>query len=237
MVGKTSRVAVRGCNVIQNNAAVGISIGGGEADVSETLQVLNNVIGIRSGGGGTLRVNGPVVIQGNSLSGIRLLGSFANIGGDPADLNQQPIITQNGSTAIVPGLNNTPSFTPAGINTEGNSHLELFAARVTNNPGAGVVLSNNASARFGADTITNNNGGGVLVTNLSTAALFSPSPGFPANNITGNSGVDLSCTPDSFAFGDKSGIGKLTCPRFNVQRLPGPPPDAEKPGKEKPESE
>ncbi|MCI0354651.1 MAG: hypothetical protein L0099_06390 [Acidobacteria bacterium] len=96
-------ITVRQCAVISGN---GITAGlfatnGASVDVRNpqatpgSIQILNNVIGIGAANG-TLTLGGPVLIQGNSLEGVRLRASrgniFATAGGSLG-----PTITQNGS--------------------------------------------------------------------------------------------------------------------------------------------
>ncbi|MFQ5927288.1 MAG: right-handed parallel beta-helix repeat-containing protein, partial [Terriglobia bacterium] len=111
--------------------------------------------------------------------------------------------------------------TAGGIVALGNSHLELFSSEVRNNVGSGVVLRENSSARIFNNTITGNGGNGVRVIRLSTARLFAP------NTITGNGNFDFFCAPNSFASGDKTGVGRMFCPKFDQSPEPmlGPKPD------------
>ena len=93
-----------------------------------------------------------------------------------------------------------------GILGRGNSHLDLFSASVVNNRGVGLAMRDNSSARLGGDTVTGNTAGGVNLLILSSTELL------PGNNITGNGITDLKCRLNSFALGDRSGIGMVSCP-------------------------
>jgi hypothetical protein len=185
---------------IQNNLGVGINVNGGRLRLccAGNIKILNNLRGIAVNYG-SVDMIGPVLIQGNALSGVLLVGSQASITGSQT-------IQQNGTDGRLGG----------GIIARGNSHLDLFNSQVTNNIGSGVVLRDNVSARILNNSITGNSGGGVTLLILSSAAV--------SGTIAGNGGVDLSCSPDSFGYGDNSQIEKVFCPRFNTEPIDGPNP-------------
>jgi len=222
--------APRGCATIQNNG-IGI-VGRGGATITlkvsqatpGAIQVLNNVFGVNAGGGSSLDIRGPVLIQGNSVLGVRVArGAIGSIG--PSDGTSGPIIRQNGFSTLTP-----PSCCalPAGISVAFNAQLDISAALVTDNSAPGLLVQDDSSVRIigsvGSLAITQNPVG-VSVTNVSTAALFL------APSISGNVGFDLACGPDSVAYGDLSAVGKSDCPQFRRVPNPGQPPG---PGKEIP---
>ena len=193
-VDENAQMDVYTTTTIQNNSGVGVNVTGGRLRLccAGNIQILNNRRGIAVNYG-SVDMIGPVLIQGNSISGVLLVGSQASIGGGQT-------IQQNGSGVVV----------------RGNSHLDLFSSQIANNQGVGVVLRDNATARILDNTITGNSGGGVTLLILSSAAV--------TGTITGNGGTDLSCSPDSFAYGDDSQIGKKFCSRFNIEPVEGPNP-------------
>lgn len=199
-VDENAQMNVYTTTTIQNNSGVGVNVTGGRLRLccAGNIQILNNRRGIAVNYG-SVDMIGPVLIQGNTISALLLVGSQASIGGGQT-------IQQNGTDGRLNG----------GIIARGNSHLDLFSSQVTNNHGGGVVLRDNSSARILDNTITGNSGGGVTLLILSSAVI--------SGMITGNSGVDLSCSPDSFAYGDNSQVGKQFCSRFNVEPIEGPNP-------------
>jgi parallel beta helix pectate lyase-like protein len=199
-VDENAQMNVYTTTTIQNNSGVGINVTGGRLRLccAGNIQILNNFRGIAVNYG-SVDMIGPVVVQGNTVSGVLLNGSQASIGGGQT-------IQQNGSAGRLSG----------GIIARGNSHLDLFSSQIVNNTGSGVVLRDNSSARIFDNTISGNSGGGVTLLILSSAAI--------TGTITGNAGVDLSCSPDSFAYGDDSLVGKKFCSRFSVEPIEGPNP-------------
>jgi hypothetical protein len=203
-------IAVRQCATIRDNiitAGVAAFNGGTVIVINPqatpgSIQILNNAIGVLAAQGSRLRVSGPVLIEGNTLDGVRVRSSSVGT------INGGPTITGNGGGGFV------CCAVPAGVSVAVNSTLELQAATITNNPAAGVHLTDNASARvFGENLTISGNQGGVVLQNSSTALLFF------APSLTGN-GSDLSCTSDSRAYGDGSAIGRMNCPSFQAQSNP-----------------
>ncbi len=204
-------ITVRQCATVRDN---GITAGvaafnGGTAIVAApqstpgSVQILNNPIGVLAAQGSRLRVSGPVLIQGNTLDGIRVRSSSVGT------ISAGPTVTQNGGGGFV------CCAVPAGVSAAVNSTLEIQAVTITNNPAPGVHLTDNSSARmFGEGLNISGNQGGVVLQNSSTALLFF------APALSGN-GSDLSCTSDSRAYGDGSAIGRMNCPGFQAQANPG----------------
>lgn len=209
----------RGCATIQNNGFIGVIGRGGatiELNVSQTnpgsVKLLNSTFGLVATNGATFSVNGPVLIQGNSVDGIRLRnGAFGSL--DVSDGTSGPTIQRNGTS-----LNPFCCAPPAGISLGNNASLDVTAGLVTNNSAPGVIVQDNSSLRLiGLLTITQNPVG-VQVTDVSSAVLFF------APTISGNTQVDVACGPDSDAHGDLSAVGKVNCPQFRPQQNAVAPP-------------
>jgi hypothetical protein len=185
---------------VRNNGAFGVSLIGARVrlccDVG-VRRIEGNRIGIVSSGG-YVDLIGPAEINGNALTGMQLIDSSLRLTGGQN-------IGQNGAGPRLRG----------GILARGNSHLEITGANIQGNNGSGIVLRDNSSALISSSTVSANTAGGVTVTIMSTAGMFD-------NNISGNGNADLSCSPDSFAYGERNGIGKLFCSRFNVEPVEGP---------------
>ena len=211
-------VTVRQCAVISgnaNNTGVG-AFNGGAVDVRlpqstpGAIQIVNNTLGLFAAQGGRVTVRGPVLVQGNSLNGVNVRSNaFADIGASGAG-PLGPTISQNGGGSF--GC----CTIAAGVHVGFNSALELTAATIEGNFVPGVVLNDNSSARLLAvqSLQINNNQGGVVVQNSSTALLF-------FGPVLSGNGTDLSCTSDSRAYGDGSGVGRMNCPSFQAQTSPG----------------
>ncbi len=209
-------ITVRQCATISGNGITnGLgALNGGTVDVRNpqntpgSIQILNNAIGVFAANGSRLTVRGPVLIQGNSLDGIRVRSSSIGVIGASGGGPLGPTITQNGAGGFL------CCAVPAGVSVAVNSTLEMSQASINNNPAAGVHLTDNSSARlFFPELQITGNQGGVVLQNSSVALLFF------APTISGN-GSDLSCTSDSRAYGDGSGIGKMNCPGFQAQTNP-----------------
>ena len=84
-------------------------------------------------------------------------------------------------------------------------------------PGS-FVLRDNASATLVDTTVTGNGAEGIRVVRLSTAGLFGPL----VNTIARNGGFDFFCAPNSFGYGDPSGVGRMYCPGFDQSPQPDP---------------
>ena len=217
--------AFGGCATIQNNGQAGVV-----ADLGATInirdsqaapgatQVLNNSIGVFATNGSRFVIAGPVLIQGNTIDGVRARAATAFVR-TADDGPSGPTIQQNGS-AFTGFTSSTCCALPAGISVASNSQLDMTAGLVTNNSAPGLIVQDDSSVRIignGSISITRNPVG-VSVTNVSTAEfVFAPS-------ISGNTGFDLVCGQDSVAYGDNSAVGKTICPQFQRQANPGLPP-------------
>jgi hypothetical protein len=187
-------VGISGNTIIQNNG-IGLQISGGQAVLcceDGQRKIINNQLGIFALTGGKLEAIGPMLVQGNAQFGIAIGGGSATIG--PGNT-----IQQNG----------------IGIQVRAASRLRLSGGMVVNNSQVGVTVRDNSSAIINGETISRNPEG-VRVFILSSAALTGP------NTIMGNNLADLTCSPDSLAYGDRTAIDKLRCPNFGVDPLPGP---------------
>ena len=202
---------VRRCAIVRNNAAYGLYADNGAAlavtnpQAPGAIQVLNNQIGLSAVNGGTLRLNGPVLVQGNANDGVRIRAARGIIGGTVG-----PTITQNGAGDPVCCAVN------AGVSVDIGGVLDLNSASINGNPAPGVHATNNSNVRLlnNPQLQVTGNVGGVIIQNSSVAELvFAPV-------ITGN-GSDLSCTPDSRVFGNGSAVGRINCPGFQSQTNPG----------------
>jgi hypothetical protein len=220
--------AVGGCATIQNNGQAGIFAQQGanvrvsaSQNAPSTVQIINNGFGVVAVVGSHFGVNGPVLIQGNTGDGVRLRNASGDIG--PAiDGPAGPSIQQNGTASTT----FTTAFCcalPAGISVANNSDLDISAGTVANNSAPGLLVQDNSSARvigtIGSLSITQNPVG-ISVTNVSTAALFL------APSVTGNTGSDLACGPDSVGYGDLTNVGKNGCAQFKAVANPGKAPKA-----------
>jgi Right handed beta helix region len=183
-------VGIHGKTIIQNNG-VGVLVSGGQAVFccdEGQRQVLNNQIGIFVLTGGKLETIGPVLVQGNQQLGIAIGGGSATIGAGN-------VVRQNG----------------AGIQVRASSSLRLSSGAVTNNSRFGIAVRDNSSAIINDESISGNPDG-IRVLILSSAAINGP------GTVVGNTDADLTCSQDSLAYGDKTAIGKLSCPHFDIVR-------------------
>jgi hypothetical protein len=210
-------INVRQCAVISGNSFAGIAAtAGGTVDIRNpqstpgSIQVLNNQTGIAAVDGSRLVVRGPMIIQGNSLAGIRARSSSIGVIGATGGGVAGPTITQNGGGGFV------CCAVPAGISVAVGSTFEITAVTISGNLAAGFHLTDNSSVRlFTSDSSISGNQGGMVLQNSSTALLYN------TPTLSGNSGSDLSCTADSRAYGDGTGIGRMNCPSFQAQSNPG----------------
>jgi hypothetical protein len=204
-----------GCVTIQNNGLgavvgnLGATIG---LNVSQSrpgaVQLLNNSFGIIATNGSRLAINGPTLIQGNTVDGIRLRNASGAL--SVLDGTSGPTIQQNGTSV------NPPCCSPAaGVSVANNSELDISAGLVTDNSSPGVLVQDNSSVRFVGSLITvTRNPIGVEVIDVSSAALFL------APSISGNTKLDLVCGPESVAHGDNSAVGRSNCPQFRHEANP-----------------
>lgn len=204
-----------GCAVIQNNGSSGIFGNLGATIVLNvpqanpgSIRLLNNLVGLLATNGSHFNLNGPVLIQGNTVDGIRLRNAFGSL--NSSDGTVGPTVQQNGTS-----LNPMCCAPEAGISLGNNATLDLSAGEVTNNAAPGIFVQDNSSVRLigqlGQLSVTNNPIG-LEVTDASSAGLFM------APSISGNSSGDVVCGPDAVAHGDLSAVGKLNCPQFRSQQ-------------------
>jgi hypothetical protein len=222
--GATVR-APHGCATIQNNFS-GIAGNLGATIVLNVLQanpggvkLLNNSFGLVAMNGTHFNINGPVLIQGNAVDGIRVRNAFGSLNG--SDGTAGPLVQQNGTSL------NPPCCAPAaGISLANNSALDLTGGQVTNNAAPGVIVQDNSSVRLIGQLnqlSVANNPIGLEVTDASSAAFFM------APSISGNTKIDVVCGPESVAHGDNSAVGRSNCPQFRHEANPSAPTKHGKP--------
>lgn len=192
---------------VQDNRASGISLTGATARFAwGDYAVRNNgSYGIVAGYGASLSLSGEGVIEDHSQAGILLMGGAASVAGDFS-------VRNNGT----PGQDLT-----GGIVAVSGSNLSLSTGTtgsVTANAGPGLLLTHNSTARLLGATVSGNQAEGVRAAALSSVLLFAP------NTITGNGGLDLVCTPNSYGSGNPAGVGRMFCPAFDkLSSLPAGP--------------
>lgn len=157
------------------------------------------------GSGISVFANSRIQVHNSLLSNNSIRGLSLDNGGSAQVLNTQ--IHDNGNLG--------PAFGAGGILALRKSEFGLIASDVSNNRGFGVVVRDNSSAVLVDNTINANSAGGVIALILSVARLAG------TNIITGNGNTDLTCTISSFAYGNRSGVGKLLCPGFGTDPFPG----------------
>jgi hypothetical protein len=153
--------------------------------------VLNNQLGIFVLTGGKLETIGPILVKGNQQFGIA-------IGGGSGTIGSSNTIQQNG----------------IGIQIRASSSLRISGGAVLNNSQVGITVRDNSSAIINDEAVSGNPDG-IRMFILSSAAISGP------GRISGNANADLTCSPDSLAYGDKAVIDKLRWPNFAVDALPG----------------
>ena len=194
-------LSVRGDTVIANNR-IGIAGGGGEvrfccAEDTHFPRIEDNAIYGINLHGGDLRIGSPITIRNSGSLGINMIGTHAQLG--------NVTVRENGTG----GISSSSGFLEVvrgDISDNG---------RVGTNGGVGIRLINGATGRLLFNRITGNDGEGVDIQALSVAFAFE-------NEIRGNGGFDLRCSPESYASGTKEMIGRLQCPRF--AQAPDPEP-------------
>lgn len=204
------------CAKFQNNGSFGVQISqdstGHLANRGNvpTLTLSNNFGGVSATNYGVLALNGVMLIQDNSATGIWVRDATASVSFAGNGPGPGPTVQQNGSISSPPCC-----VIPGGISVEGNSHLSMGAVVVSNNAAPGIVIDDDSSAEIanaGSSVAITNNPLGVSVMNDSSLRLEGPS------TITGNANGDLVCSGFSTAHGDASGVGRMRCDTF----IPGP---------------
>jgi parallel beta helix pectate lyase-like protein len=204
-----SRATIFAGTEIRDNTSNGVLLQQGAAlfccDESQSKLLNNGNVGILVETGGKLEMCGPTLVGGNTRAGIELTGSTAKL------------FCPTGQVISGNGTSGDPLT--AGIIAAGNSQIDLLATQITGNASTGLLLRTGSSARIAdVSSITGNAGVGASIANFSTLAIHGPIP------LSGNGGVDLSCSSNTFASGDKSGIGKMKCPSFESSSEPYPFP-------------
>lgn len=207
-----------GCATIQNNgsAAVFENVGATiQLNVPQanpgSVKLLNNSFGLAAVNGSHFNLSGPVLIQGNSIEGIRIRNAFGGL--FASDGTSGPTIQGNGTN-----LNPPCCASLGGISVANNADLDMQGGLVANNGARGIIVQDNSSARIIGPLSITNNPIGLEVTDASSAALFL------APSILGNSSADVVCGPDAVAHGDLSAVGKVNCPQFKPQQNAVAPP-------------
>jgi hypothetical protein len=199
-----SKFIVQSITRIEGNLSGGITLDGASARFwGGQYTVKNNgAVGIAVSHGGSLHLTGEGMIEGHTRAGISLVGSAASLAGNISIRNNgTPGGTMNGGIIATSG-----SVVSLNTGTTGS---------ITENGGPGLLVTHNSTARLQRATVSANHGAGVQVAALSSVLLFQ------ANSIIGNTGFDLTCTPNSYGSGEKSGIGRMSCPVFD--QSPAPP--------------
>ncbi len=195
-VDSDSIVGIYTDTAIQDNGGPGLRLFESTANFccsTGERKILRNLIGINANQS-NVRFNGPTRIEENQAWGILLNhGSSARLFGQSVRNN---------------GLE--------GIFVLRTSEVDLNSSEISDNAAGGLVLRENSAARVQGNTITDNGAEGIHISYLSTMSLFG------GNTISQNRGFDVFCAPDSHALGTKSGVGKMSCPRFN--QTPDPEP-------------
>lgn len=201
------------CITIQNNGAFGVQISGSSTGVlsnrgpSTNITLSGNAAGIYASLYGHIQLAGPMLIQNNSVSGIKLRDASANV--LPLAAQEGPVIEQNGGST-----NSECCLAPqAGISVQGNSNLLLQAGTIANNLVPGVAVQDDSSAIINgsAPISITQNPIGVSVANASTVSLD------VAPSISGNADGDVVCGAYSVAYGDASKVGRMRCNVFSPQ--------------------
>lgn len=198
--GVTARLGgqarIHGATVIQDNGT-GLNINGGGAGLccaESQRQIVNNNTGIAVTNGGSIEINGPALIDGNRSFGLIAIGGHVRLG-------VGTVFSNNGTPGLDPGFGGGAVARIHGV-------LEVLGAEITNNV-AGIVGTEGALVRIVSGTIAHNAGHGVRIQMNSSLRLFG------GGVMNGNAGFDLSCTPDSAARGDRRGVARMFCPRFD----------------------
>lgn len=203
------------CVTIQNNGGFGVQVSGsstghlGNNGPTSLFTISGNQVGgVASTLYGHVQINGPILIQNNSVAGIWLRDGSLNMLPSPTG----PIIQQNGGNT-----NPQCCAIPGGISIQGNSNLFMQAGTVSDNlaPGVNVQDDSNAIIYTAGPISITQNPVGVSVTNASTVALYS------APSISGNANGDIVCGAYSVAYGDASGVGQMRCNVFSP-KIGGP---------------
>lgn len=206
------------CASIQNNGAFGVqALRNSLASLSNrsdtsTLTLSGNLAGAAATEHGLIYLNGPILIQNNSVAGVWLRDASASFGTTLDTLG--PTVQQNGSNSNPPCC-----LVPGGITADSSSNLLFLAGLVTNNAAPGIVIDDNSSAKIvQANTVTvTQNPIGISVDHDSSLDFSAPP------NVTGNATIDILCAGFSTAHGDASNVGKMRCDTFSPRpgRQPG----------------
>ena len=190
-VDENGLARIYGATIIQENLGAGILVRGARVIMcceEGQRRILNNNGDGISVNTGSFLAWGPLLIEDNKGSGISLIAASAQVNGDGGS----EAIQKNGW---------------CGISGRGNAHLELYSASVADNASCGISMEDNSSTLVW-NTTMRGNGLGIGLDSLSSAALAG------GNSITGNGKSDLYCSSNSYARGDKSGIGNISCNKF-----------------------
>ena len=186
-----------GGGIIQDNGT-GINGNGGTIKFccgdGNTRKLINNNQGIVMLLSSNADMRGPLEISGNRVFGIRQFGGLIR-------LSDRILIRGNGNV-------NSSAIRVESGNLQLNG-FEQDDIQIVDNPGHGLFLTDNASARIFNTSIKRNGNHGLRLQALSTAFLAGEVL------IQSNGEKDLSCTPNSFARGDNSGVDTQFCPGFD----------------------
>lgn len=193
-------LALRGDTLVRNNN-VGVTGNGGNLFVccfedSAHPRIENNQFYGALMRGGDVQIQSPLIVQGNGIWGLALIGTQARM--------SDALIRTNGS----------PQRTGGGIIAIGGL-LDVTRGEISANQGPGILVTDGATGRLSSAQITGNAGEGVDVQGLSVVSVF-------GGTVRDNRGFDLRCSPNSHARGIADGVDKLHCPGFD--QFPDPTP-------------
>ncbi len=233
-------------STIQNNSPSGIRIDGpatvqvGDVNAAQEpvpTVIQGNDIGLWARGSGIVGIEGRTIVRNNGI-GVQVsggqaifccddgqrqvlnnqIGVFALTGGKLETIgpllvegNQLGIAIGGGSATI--GGGNMIRQNGGGIQVRFSSSLRLSDGAVLQNSQFGITVRDNSSAIINNENVSGNPDG-IRVFILSSAAIIGP------GTIVGNANADLTCSPESLAYGDKTAIGKMHCPHFDVDPFP-----------------
>jgi hypothetical protein len=179
-IGLTERLEAAG-NTVQRNGAAGISVSGG----SYATAAMNQITGNASFGISVFQA-GASISGGNSITdnagvGVSANGAKVVLGDAGPGLSTVNTIMRNGNQA-----------TGGGVIGFLGTTLLVRDAQISNNNGAGLLLSLRSQGQIMSTTIQNNASDGVRL--LLGSTLFpSASPSNAATTVSGNAGAGIQC--------------------------------------------
>jgi parallel beta-helix repeat protein len=204
IVNGDGQLGLRSSVIIENNGYGILAEGGNVSSCCNEgeHQILNNEIGVFMRGG-HLELRGPALVKGNTSGGIQLVGTSGSFSRFGKQVNRVVVRENNEFGILLIG-----------------SHLDIIRSDVVFNNGKGILLRDTSSARLFNLRVSDNRDAGTRLEGLSSVQLI--------GNVLmeNNAGFDFSCTPNSNAWGDRSGVRRMFCPGFDHS----PDPAAGRPG-------